>query len=101
MIDDRTKMRIRTAVADYLKMFPEDWEACKIEIQLQRQNLENDMAEVRGTHSIQRALFSVPEKLSIMIAKKLDSDELNLFKEKEGGRWFAREFPQFAITKQV
>ena len=94
-------MRIRTAVADYMRMFPEDWKECQMEIAYQKQNLQNDMAEIKGTHNIQRALFSIPEKLSIMIAKKLDLDELNMFKEKEGGRWFAKEFPMFSITKNV
>lgn len=94
-------MRIRTAVADYMRMFPEDWKECQIEIAYQKQNLENDMAEVRGTHNLQRALFSIPEKLSIMIAKKLESNELALFKEKENARWFAKEFPVFAITKDI
>jgi hypothetical protein len=94
-------MRIRTAVADYMRMFPEDWKECQIEIGMQRQNLDNEYATINATHAIQRALFSVPEKLSIMIGKKLETDELVLFKEKEGGRWFAKEFPQFAISREV
>ena len=101
MIDDKTKMRIRTAVTDYFKMFPEDWELCKLDIEYQRQNMKTDFAELPGTQNLKRALFSVPEKLATMIGKKLTVEELQLFKEKENARWFAQEFPQFRITKEI
>jgi hypothetical protein len=100
-MNDKTKMRIRTAVADYFKMFPEDWELCKLDIQYQRQNLKTEMADVGGTHAVKRALFSVPEKLATMIGKKLSVQEAQLFKEKENARWFANEFPQFRISKEI
>lgn len=98
---DQTKIKIRTAVADYFRMFPEDWEACKVEISIQRQGLDHELASIKGTHAIRRALFTIPEKLSAMIAKKLNDNELLQFKEKESGRWFAKEFKQFSITKEV
>lgn len=93
-------MKIRTAVADYFKMFPEDWQLCKLDIEYQRQNLKNDFASL-DTHMLRRALFAVPEKLSTMIGKKLTQEEALLFKEKEHARWFAKEFPQFAITTKI
>jgi len=100
-MNDRTKMRIRMAVGDYFKMFPDDWELCKLDIQYQRQNLRDGLATLEGSQSIKRALFSVPEKLAAMIGKKLTTPELQLFKEKENARWFAREFPQFRITEEI
>lgn len=101
MIDDKIKMRIRTAVADYFKMFPEDWEECKTEIQIQKQNLDTEFAELKGTHAITRALYTIPEKLSVMIAKKLSVDEAQEMSVKENARWFATEFPMFRITKDI
>lgn len=94
-------MLIRIAVEDYMKTFPEDWEECKIEINYQKQSLENDMAEIKGSHALQRALYTIPEKLSGMIAMKLTDEERGEFREKESGRWFAKEFPQFSLTKHV
>lgn len=82
-------------------MFPEDWKECQLEIDWQRQNLKDDMASIKGTHHIKRALFTLPEKLSIMLGKKLNNDEQLQFKEKENARWFAKTFPMFAITKHV
>ena len=101
MIDDKTKMRIRTAVADYFKMFPEDWEEAKVEIQMQRQNLDNEYAQLKSTHALQRALYTIPEKLSAMIAKKLTPEQIQLFTEKANARWFANEFPLFRISKEI
>lgn len=99
-MNSKTKMKIRTAVADYQKMFPEEYKQLLQAIKIQRENLKTDMAEIEG-HAIKRALFTVSEKLSSMIGLKLDTEELMFFKSLEGGRWFAREFSQFRISKNV
>jgi hypothetical protein len=93
-------MKIRTAVADYQKMFPEEYKDLLKVIKAQKENLKEDMAEVEG-HHIKRALFTVSEKLSVMIGKKLDTQEMEFFKSTEGARWFAKEFSQFRISKHV
>lgn len=93
-------MKIRTAVADYQRMFPQDYKDVLKAIEIQKQNLKTDMAEIEG-HAVKRALFTISEKLSMMIAKKLDNDELLHFKTLEGGRWFAKEFSQYRISKNV
>lgn len=100
-MNPKTKTKIRVAVKDYFRMFPEDWELCKMDIEYQRQNLLTDFAELPGTQNLKRALFSVPEKLSGMIALKLSEEERQLFTQKENARWFATEFPQFRITSQI
>jgi hypothetical protein len=98
---DRTKVKVRMAVKDYFAMFPEDWELTKPEIERMRSNLKNQFAGLDETHGIKRALFSVPEKLSTMIGMKLTTEEANEFRGKEAARWFADEFKQFSITKNV
>lgn len=89
------------AVKDYFEMFPEDWELVKLDIEYQKQNMKNDFASLEGTHALKRALFAVPEKLSIMIGMKLTPEERAEFTQKENARWFADEFPQFSLTKNV
>lgn len=100
-MNPKTKTKIRMAVKDYFSMFSEDWELCKLDIDIQRQGLKNEFASLEGTHAIQRALFAVPEKLSTMIAMKLTDEERQSFTQKENARWFAEEFPQFRITSNV
>lgn len=99
-MNPKTKVKIRTAVKDYFEMFPKDWELVKPEIEKIRQNTINEFAEL-DTKAVRRALFSLPEKLSAMIGKKLTEEERQLFTEKENARWFANEFKQFNITKNV
>lgn len=97
----KTKIKVRTAVKDYFEMFPEDWELCKLDIEYQKQNMKNDFASLEGTQNLRRALFCVPEKLSTMIALKLDDVERQEFKDKENARWFANEFPAFRLTSEI
>ena len=100
-MNPKTKLKVSMAVKDYFEMFPEDWELCKHDIEYQKQNMKNDMASLPETHNLKRALFAVPEKLSAMIGLKLDDEERQAFTEKENARWFANEFPQFRITKEI
>ncbi len=100
-MNPKTKTKIRLAVKDYFEMFPEDWELTKPEIERMRSNLKNQFAELDEAKGIRRALFSVPEKLSTMIGMKLTNEERDEFRDKEAARWFADEFKQFSITKNV
>ena len=99
----KAKMRIRLAVSDYQTMFPEEYKLLLRAIAEQKQNLKTDYAEIQETRggSDMRALFTIDERLSTMIGMKLTHDELVDFKTTENCRWFAKEYPQFAITKQI
>lgn len=99
-MNKKTQMLIRTAVIDYIKMFPQEYNDLLYTIQIQRQGLKDEMATVKG-HALKRGLFTISEKLSSMLEKKLSIDELREFRTKDGGRWFAKEFPQFSLTKKV
>lgn len=100
-MNQKTKTRIRLAVQDYFKNFPEDWELVKPEIEKMRQNKHTDFGELKGTHNLKRALFTLPEKLSAMIGLKLTSEERQLFTQKENARWFASEYKVFRITNEI
>lgn len=101
MISVKSRMRVSTAVRDYIGMFPDEYRDVLRSIKIQRKNLKTDLAELEGTHGIQRALYTIPEKVHDMIVMKLDSDELARFKDKDTARWFVSEFPQFAVTRRV
>lgn len=102
-LNPKAKMRIRLAVTDYQQMFPEDYKNLLRAIEEQKQNLKTDYAEITETRggSDMRALFTIDERLSAMIGMKLTHDDLVEFKTTEACRWFAKEYPQFAITKEV
>lgn len=93
-------MRVRLAVKDYQEMYPQEYKDLLVVIQEQRDNLKNDMAEIKG-HSLKRALYTISENLNAMIGKKLDDKDRIEWKEKDSQRWFCKEFPQFQITKFI
>lgn len=93
-------MRVRLAVKDYQEMYPQEYKDLLIVIQDQRDNLKDDMAEIKG-HTLKRALYTISETLHAMIGKKLDDAEKEEWKTKEVQRWFCKEFPQFQITKHI
>lgn len=93
-------MRVRLAVKDYQDMYPEEYQNLLIAVQQHRDNLKEEMAEIKG-HSLKRALYTISETLNAMIGKKLEEDEKEEWKTKEVQRWFCKEFPQFMITKKI
>jgi hypothetical protein len=100
MISPKAKMRVRLAVKDYQEMYPQEYKDLLIVIQQQKDNLKNDMAEIKG-HSLKRALYTISENLNEMIGKKLEQSDKLEWKEKDSQRWFCKEFPQFMISKFI
>lgn len=98
MISKRAQAKIAIAVADYQEMFKEEYEQLMLAIQDQRDNLENDMATVKGEHVLKRALSTLSEKLYSMITLKLTEKELEEWSSVESQRWFCKEYPQFSLT---
>lgn len=94
-------MRVRQAVKDYQEMFPAEYKELMLLIQEQRDNLKTDMAEIKGTHMLKRALSTISENLYSMIMKKIDEDEMKAWDSIETQRWFCKQFPQFALSKKI
>lgn len=90
------------AVKDYQDMYPDEYQVLIKAIEQQKHSLKDEYAELgTETHHIKRGLFTVSEKLSAMIGLKLNEEERSAFTEMENARWFADEFPQFRLTKNV
>ena len=94
-------MRVNLAVTDYINMFPQEYKDFLKVIAVQRDGLENEMAEMKGTHFIKRGLSTVPEGLYQMIQKKLGNDQMAEFNALDTQRWFIKEHPQFSLTKYI
>ena len=97
-----TKNRIKNIVGGYRVLFPQEYEQVVKFIADNRKLQENEFASLRKEHNmIERALFELPETLSTMLIKELSGDELTFFKSKQGGRWFTKTFPQFALAVKI
>lgn len=95
-------MKMRLIVSEYIKLFPDDYKESLNEIRTLKDRQTTDFAELKDTHAVKRVLFHTPVTLHNMFMAKLSGDEYNeVFnsKDKQGARWFATEFPQFAISK--
>ena len=97
-----TQAKVKDTVAQYISLFPQEYDALVAQVANERNNLKNDMAEFEKSNSIKRALYTISETLSNMIFKRLDVDEIKEWSNnKESARWFAREYPQFRISKEI
>jgi len=94
-----TQTRIKNLVEGYKKLFPEEYEKVCDAVIMLRQVQRDEFAALKGEHVAQRILHEIPEKLYQSLVKELDGEELLYWKSNEGGRWFAKTFPQFSLTK--
>lgn len=102
MDKELTKNRIKNLVAGYKELFPDEYKAVVSFIERNRKLQENEFASMKQEHAmLERGLYEIPEKLSTILIKELKDEELKFFKSKEGGRWFAKQFPQFALAIKV
>lgn len=99
---EHTQRRILNLVELYKKAFPEEYKIACNGVIMSRELLKHETGNISGEHagvSAQRVLYEIPEKLYQSFYKELDGDELTYFKSKEGGRWFAKNVPQFSLVK--
>lgn len=101
------KDHITQIVDNYIKLFPRDYATVVDGIELTRKTYDDDYASAKlsGAPDM-RALFEIPVDLSEMLIMQLSEEEMEWFKaggldRKEGGRWFARKFPQFRLTATI
>lgn len=101
------KTHVSQIVQDYIRLFPNDYETVKRGIKMQREMLiDDEFGIAKGTGSDMRALFEIPVDLSEMLIMQLLPEEMEWFKaggnnRKEGARWFAKAFPEFALPRSV
>lgn len=101
------KDHITQIVEAYIKLFPQDYELFKDGMQHVRGNLKDEkFGTAEGTGSDMRALFEMPVDLSEMLMMQLAEEEMEWFKaggsdRKEGGRWFAKNFPVFRLADSI
>lgn len=102
------KDKVRWAVQEYIKLFPDEYVQFKLQMKQTRESLLNDWAETnKDMQVVERLLFEVPEAMYFGFKKVLKKHEfdwlygLNDFQKKDDGpRWFFNEFEAFRVTKQ-
>lgn len=100
MFSQKTKDKIKQVVLNYINENHEDYQDLVYVVAESRKNLINEFAELKSTHAIKRALYTLTEDLDKQVQGCLTEEERQEFIKKENARWFAREFPQFSLTNE-
>lgn len=104
---ESAKKHIKEIVRNYIRLYPGDYEIVKEGVKMQKGLLlDTKFGVAKGQGSEMRALFEIPADLSEMFIMGLEPEEMEWFKaggadRKEGGRWFAKEFKEFALPDNI
>lgn len=95
------KANITMLVREYINMFGSEFAAFKMSVSEKRSAQSNKFAETQGMDFVVRALYEVPETLRVIFDQSLEPSDLVWLQSKEGGRWFAKNFPDFALSEKI
>jgi len=103
----QSKDRITAIVKGYILLHPEEFEAFKEGMNAVRASIKDEeFGTLEGTEYT-RALYEMPETLQTMLIMSLPEEDMLWLKDgipsdrKQGGRWFATNFPVFRIPDKV
>jgi hypothetical protein len=92
---------IRDAVDLYKFEHKEEYRLVKEAIRMRRSLLKDPKYGQILDGADGRALSEYPDTLHAMIVAALSDEGLTWWKSKEGGRWFAQTYPEFALAENI
>jgi hypothetical protein len=100
------KLKVTTAVAQYIKAYPDEYKAFADWSAKVRSEQKDKFARTpKGTDAIERKLGEIPEVLYAMIIRALSADEQSWFFARDsytgdfrGPYWFYKKYPVFSVT---
>jgi len=94
--------KIEKALANYIKMFPDEAAAFMEQIKIKRKEQKDEFASTgKGSHVAERAILDVPATVDTMFSLALTEDELALLRSDKGVRWMAKNYPIFRIPEKI
>ena len=91
--------KITLVVNSYQKTFPEEYKAFSRQMAHKRGAQVNKVSSFKRTELLERELLEYPETLYDLLLLNLNTAEFKFFETKECTRWFAKEFPQYRVSK--
>ncbi|MHB1086423.1 MAG: hypothetical protein ACYCZ0_01595 [Minisyncoccota bacterium] len=100
-----TKQRIKKVVSDYIKLFPAEYSIVCKGVEMKKKMTRDQFASIEGMFE-GRGLYEISETLDAMLTKYLPEEDMVWLKSgginhKEGGRWFAKTFPEFSLPDKI
>jgi hypothetical protein len=92
---EKTKNKIIALVKEYKALYPREYRAFLSYMRDKRLKLKDNYATVKGSQTLKRALYEIPENLDNILMLKLTLEEKTWYKTKEGAMWFAKQFREF------
>lgn len=89
------KKKLQDIVKRYVRAYRKEYEIVQKAVAMRRHMINDGLNFEEGSDL--RPLYEMSETLERMIVLELNVEELTWMKTKVGGRWFAREFPAFAL----
>lgn len=103
---ESAKKKIEQAVAEYVTLFPDEYNRFIVQMNNNRLHKNNDWAELEGSDVVQRKLYEKPETLHAGIRNKLNEEEWDWLhacgeyeNDHRGPKWFMDKFMEFRVTK--
>lgn len=96
----KAKKNIEAIVAKYIFAYPDDYAAVVKAVEAMHHMMVDDFASTKDTENM-RGLYETPEELYAMFLIELDEWDMKWFKTKDGGRWYAKKFKEFALPKSI
>lgn len=101
---ESAKKKITRCVAEYIKLFPDEYKLFQAQVKEKRGQLFNEWGEValgsQDNLAIERQLLETPEKLHYAIVRILTTEEEKWKNSKKGIAWFMKTYPAFNVTKE-
>lgn len=99
--NSQLKQKITSIVAEYIKFFPEEYEAFKAGMKEKRDKTFSRTGKIEGTDVLDRPIHEIPETMYGILNLHLTADELETFQNQTMSRWFARTFKDFSVVEKV
>lgn len=96
----KAKKNIETIVAKYKFSYPDDYATTVKAVEAMHHMIVDEFASAEGSPNI-RGLYETPEELYAMFIIQLDEDDMKWFKTKNGGKWYAKKFKEFALPQNI
>lgn len=101
LVENMGKAKMKAVVTWYRTAFAQDYEAFVEQNKVRKESIydEYGSAATAGVATM-RHIHEIPENMWKQIVQTLAPEEMAWFTTPKANRWFAEEFPQFAIAKK-
>jgi hypothetical protein len=100
MLSQELCKKVSGLVKKYIKGFPDEFRAFKLQMSFSRNGLRTKWAELDGQGVVIREILQIPENLHNMLKAELTTFEFEEFQEEKYKIWFGNKFADFRSTEE-